>query len=471
MRRRTIITSLFVLACCAGPSSPPPGLVGPSSPPPPPEVSTIAVPIRASLAPLVQQVESRVQNRFTDTVRERGIDIRYEVTRDPIRLTMIGGGLHTHTKVRYALEACRGKFPCVSCGFREARREAGITLHTKLEWDSSWRLRSTTRLLPVDYPKPCEVTWFGIDVTRRFVAPVITEQLTNAAKIIDRNTPALTAIRPRAEEVWTALQNPIELAPRTWLVLDPTDVALTPISGSGSTVTSTLALRAVTRVVVGDKPAIARKPLPPLRVASEGGGMRVPADLQLSYDDASTFLSREVAGKTFRIDGKPLTIETIRIAPAAKGKVLIEAAIDYRGGGLRNYRGLIFLEGTPQFDAATSSIVIPDLEYSLDPKRRGFLAKIAERAAHVNVRDRLRASARFSVAARLGGIRDEITRALTRKLAPGVQLRGRADAIQPVAVIPLAHVLLVRIVATGSAEVSIDTDERGRGGRTSRPPH
>jgi len=409
-----------------------------------------------SLAPLLPEIEKRVANKFSDTARERGIDVRYEVARDPMTLQMVGGGLHAKTTVHYAMEACRGKFPCVSCGFGEARREAEITLHTKLEWDPSWRLRSTTKLLPVDYAKPCEVTWFDIDITRRFVAPVVEQQLNAAAKIIDRNTPALATIRPHAEEVWASLQTPVELAPRTWLVIEPSEVALTPITGTGLDVTSTLGLRALTRIVVGDKPVVAHKPLPQLRVAaSAGSGVRVPFDLELPYDDATRIVSAEVAGKTFLVDKKPLKIDRIRLAPAANGKVLIEAAIDYRGGGLRNYNGLIFLEGTPQFDVATSSIVIRDLDYSLDPKRRGFFKRIVERAAHESIRARLRSTARFSLGAQISTMRDDITRALSRPLAPGVHLRGHADALQPVTVIPLTHVLLIRMLATGSAEVHI----------------
>ena len=414
------------------------------------------MPIRASLAPLLPEIESRVPNKASDTTRERGIDIRYEVARDPLKLQMAGAGLLAKTTVHYAMEACRGKFPCVSCGFKEARREADITLHTKLEWDPSWRLRSTTTLLPVDYAKPCEVTWLNIDITRRFVAPVVEEQLTAAARIIDKNTPALATIRPHAEQIWTSLQTPVEIAPRTWLVVEPNDVALAPITGSGLTVTTTLGLRALTRIVVGAKPSVARKPLPPLRVENAAGnGVRVPFDLELPYDDATQYISAEVAGKTFPIDGKPLTIETIRLLPSSNGKVLIEASIDYRGGGLRKYKGLIFLEGTPRFDPATSMIVIPDLDYSLDPKRRGFLTRIAERAAHETIRTRLRTTARFPLASRLDTMREEIPRALSRQLAPGVALRGRADTLQATSVTPMANVLLIRMLAVGRAEVNI----------------
>jgi hypothetical protein len=221
-------------------------------------------------------------------------------------------------------------------------------------------------------------------------------------------------------------------------------------------VTTTLLLRAQTRVIVGEKPVVKTRPLPALKTGSVGTQppiVRVPLDLQLPYDEASRLATRDFAGRTYKVNGKPLTVESIRLAPAPNGRVLMEARIDYRGGALRNYRGLVFLEGTPRYDPATTSIVVPDLDYSLDPKRRGFFSRIAERAAHVSIRQRLRESARFDLAARFAGLREEVTRGLTRQLAAGVQLRGRADAIVPANVTALEQVISVHVIATGRAEV------------------
>ncbi len=423
----------------------------------PPEPSTITIPIRTDLKPIASEIEKRVDAKFAGKTTERGIDIHYDVARDPIHLRMIGAGLHSLTSINYAMQACRGRFPCVSCGYGESRRAADITLHTALSWDPSWRLRSSTRLLPVNYAKPCEVTWLGIDVTRRFVAPVVEKQLGDAAKIIDKNVPALTNIRPQAEQIWTALQTPYELAPRTWLVLEPTDVALSPITGANSTVTTTLSLHANTRVVFGAKPATTRKPLPPLKSAPSTGpaSVRVPFDLELPYDEASKLATRDYGNRTMQVNGRALTITSLRIAPAPNNRVLIEAMIDYRGGRLRNYKGPIFLEGTPRFDPVTQTIVVPDLEYSLDPKRRGLFARIAERAAHDTIRTRLREAARFPLATQIAEVRSELARALTRPLGPGVLLKGRADAIEPQSVTPRADVIAVRVVARGAAEITI----------------
>jgi Domain of unknown function (DUF4403) len=421
------------------------------------EISTIVIPIRTNLAPISSQIEARVEKRFDGKARERGIDVRYEAAREPIQLMMVGAGLHSSTTVKYAMEACRGRFPCISCGFGEARRVADITLHTKLDWDPAWRLRSTTTVLPVHYAKRCEVTWLGIDITRRFVAPRIEAQLVEAARIIDRNVPTLTNIRPQAQQIWTALQAPVELAPRTWLVLEPAEAGLSPITGSNAMVNTTLVLRATTRVVVGEQPAVAARPLPSLKRAPADAvpSIRVPFDLHLPYEEASRLATRDYAGRTYKVNGRDLTLSSIRLSPSSLGRVLVEATIDYRGGRLRNYRGVVFLEGTPRFDPATQSIVVPDLDYSLEPARRGLFARITERVAHDSIRTRLRESARFALGPRIVEARAEITRALTRELAPNVSLRGHADAIEPQAVLALPDGITLHIVATGAAEVLI----------------
>lgn len=418
------------------------------------EVSTITVPIRASLASLQPELEKHVPAKFADTETQKGIDIRYDITREPIRLAMTGPGLRATTNVNYRVEACRGRFPCISCGFGETPRQAQITLHSKLSWDANWRITSKTTPLPTNYPRRCQVTWFDFDITSRFIAPVVEQQLAIAARTIDRNTPALANLRPHAQQIWRELQKPIELAPRTWLVLEPADVALTPLSGSGIEVTSTLSLRAHTRVIVGEKPATATKPLPALKVASAvPSGIRVPLDLELPFSEATRIANAELAGKAYKVGGRDLKIDSVAIAPGEANKLRISASIDYRGGVLRNYRGVVHLDATPVFDPATRSIHFPDLEYAL-ADRGSVFRRMAERAAHDTLRARLRENIRIPFGAQLDKVRGEVTRALTRPLGQGVMLRGNADAIQPASVV-VRDRIVVHVVATGQATVSL----------------
>src|SRR5881394_1552579 len=112
--RFTYFISAIVLLLAACTSTPTPTPPAQAAPPPPAELSTIVIPIRASLEPY----ELDPSQRF---------GLKYKVVRDPIALNMQNAGLHVSAHVHYAIEGCfkaRSKWwPCFSCGFREEMRD------------------------------------------------------------------------------------------------------------------------------------------------------------------------------------------------------------------------------------------------------------------------------------------------------------------------------------------------------------
>jgi hypothetical protein len=431
------------------------------------ELSTIVVPIHASLAPLLPALESQVPKTQVkldayELDPQKQFGMKYRVQRDPIVLNMLGTGLHATTTVHYAMEGCRRTvkpiigtevmWPCVSCGFGEPMRDAYIAIDSTLSWDANWRLQSRTRARPAEFPNGCRVTFAGINIADWKIAPIVNAQLQQAARTIDANTPKLTNIRPQAQQVWTSLQAPQEIAPRTWLVMEPVEVAMAPLAGAGLNVSSAIVLRAQTRVVVGERPAIAAKPLPPLRtVRDAASGIRIPFNVQLSYDEASRLLTENFGRRKYQ----DLSVDTIRLMPGHENKLAMEVGVDYRASTLRKYRGLVRLEGTPVFDATTRTIALKDLDYTLDPKRRSLFLRIANKLAHDTLRKNLEEGARWSIAPQIATIRAEIARAIVRPLAPGVFLRGRVDDITPLAIGLHADAIAIDVVATGNAEVEI----------------
>jgi hypothetical protein len=446
--------AFVLLACATTPATPPPTQPTPA---PPPEISTIILPVTASLAPLLPQLEAQVPKSMAkldayELDPQGRFGLKYRVTRDPIELHMVGAGLHVKTDVHYALEGCARAgsrmWPCISCGFGEPMRDAEIRLHTHVEWDQSWRLRTKTTAQPVEFPNKCGVTILNINISDWKLKPLVNQQLAALAKTIDANAPKLSNVRPQAQQVWTSLQSPIPLAPRTWLVLEPQDVAFGPIRGNGLDVMSTLALRVRTRVVVGEKPVIAARPLPALRISDEpAGGFRVPFSVELTYAEASRLMNEQFAGKKFG----DVTIESLRLAPSTTGRIAVEATV-----AMRHYHGLVTLDGIPSFDAASSSLSIADLDYKLDAKRKNPFVRVADRVSHDTLRQRLRDNARWPVGKEVGDIRSEIDRAMVRRLGPGVMLHGHVTAIQPVDVLAGAEGITVRVVAVGDAELKIE---------------
>src|SRR5213592_1513424 len=138
------------------------------------DLSTIVVPIHASLAPLLPALESQVPKTQMkldgyEMDPQQRFGMKYRVQRDKIALNMAGTGLHATTTIRYAMEGCRRTvkpivgtvtmWPCVSCGFGEPMREAFIAIDSQLSWDATWRLQSRTKARPAEFPNGCRVTF------------------------------------------------------------------------------------------------------------------------------------------------------------------------------------------------------------------------------------------------------------------------------------------------------------------------
>jgi hypothetical protein len=463
----TLHSSLFFLACASGPGQP----TNPVTPQQevPSEISTITIPIRTTLAPLLPQIESQVpksMQKLNDYELDpsKGYGLKYRVARDPIVLNMAGSGLHATVTVRYQLEGCRRTtkpfshettmWPCLSCGFGEPMREALIAIDSHLEWDASWRLRSKTRARPVEFPNHCSVTFANIDISDWKLGPLVNEQLRDLTKTIDANTPKVTNLRPNAEQIWSALQSPLEVAPKTWLVLEPLDLAVAPLTGSGLNVQSALTLHARTRLVIGQRPTVTATRLPPLHVeTSNGGGIRVPFSIELPYAEASRIITEQFGAKRYKVGGGELALDHLTLTPARDGRLTIEAGIDFHGGRLKKYQGLVYLEGTPQFDAETRRMKIVDIDYSIDPRRHNPFVRTADRLAHDSVRKAIAEAASWSMASELERIRGEIEKAITRPLGKGITLHGKVESIEPGSLTIATDRITIHALATGAADI------------------
>lgn len=422
----------------------------------PPEPSVISIPLRISLASVARRVEPKVQREFRGTSRERGVTVNYQVTRRPLTLEIIGRGVHARTKVLYAIEACTLGLPCISCGKNQSPREADVSLQSVISWGPDWRLRSSTRPLAPSFPVRCEVTPLRIDVTNRFIAPVVAQQLRIAAIEIDRNFPAAANLKPDAQKIWSSLRTPIEIAPRTWLLFEPSRVALSPLTGRGTEAVTTLTLHAMTRVTVGARPPVATQPLPPLASAAPSpAALRVPLHVDLPWSEVARVLGTQVNGKSLKTSEGNLTVESLSMSAAPPARLQIDAKIDYRAGMLSSYRGTVAFSGTPKLDAATSTLTMPDLEYVLGSDA-GFIARTADRLAHDSLRDRLRQSLRIDLQPHMNRLRNDVARALTRQLAPGTSMRGRVDDMRITALTPRPEGLALQLLATGAAEITVE---------------
>ena len=417
-----------------------------STPTPP---SSIDIPVMVNLAPLSRTIESQVPKGI-DHLEGYELDsagaygARYSVERGPISVTMRGPILSVSTAVQYGFEACRrtrrkifsggfAMWPCVSCGLGdEARRQVDLSLRSQVLIRPDWRIVTRTSPRTPVFRNRCAVTALNVDVTDWKIAPWIEKQMTLLARSVDANIPRASDLRKNAETIWRELQDPVELSPRLWLVLQPEAARVAPLEGRGIYFMTTIGLRARPKVVAGERPVPALQRLPNAEIgpASATQGLTIPFEVAIPFAEASALLSREMVG-TRRVGDRQITIDSVRVSEGSNGDLRLTLAVRFRHALLRAFQGDVELRGTPVYNAATGVVELQNLDYTIDPKSKRALFRVTDAFYHDVLRTQLAQSAKWPLKTKLEQLTSQIDRALRRPLGPGARLNGTVARLTP----------------------------------------
>ena len=440
---------------------------------PPTPLSTIDIPVMISISPLGKTIEGQVPKGVNnldgyEVDSSGGYGARYSVERGAISITMRGPILSVSTPVQYGFEACRrtrqkiftGGFtmwPCVSCGLGdEVRRQVQLSLRSQVMIRSDWRIVTRTSPRTPLFRNRCAVTALNLDVTDWKIAPWIEQQMTWLARSVDANVPRMSDLRKNAELIWRELQNPVELSPRMWLILQPEGARVAPLDGRGNYFVTTIGLLARPRLVAGGRPSPAGHLFPNAEVgpAAASQGLTVPFEVVLPFAEASALLSREMVG-TRRVGDREITIQSVRVSEGSDGDLRLTLAVRFRHALLRTFQGDVELRGTPVYNAATGALELQNLDYTLDPKSKRALFRISDALYHDVLRTQLAQSARWPLKPRLEQLTAQIDRALRRPLGPGARLNGTVTRLVPSLVRVSPDGITLQASVSGSAVIIV----------------
>jgi hypothetical protein len=328
-----------------------------------------------------------------------------------------------------------------------------VELTSPLWLTSEWELESeprVARVAPVSNTDRdrCRLTAFGFDVTDRVMA--------GARELIEEKAPDIRAalrrvdVRSRFEEWWGILSEPIELDDGVWLVLDPEGVAQGETTGSALVLTANTTLTARPRLVLGPRPEMPRRPIPPLDTTSVPSGLTIRAVAQAEYAAASQRLDERLAGSSLEISGHPLRIDHLAVSGVGGGRVALEVAV---GGAVR---GRVFLVGTPQHDPVADEVFVPDLDF--DVATANVLVGSINWLAHEGLSEFLRERARWPA----GNLTDlafrYLEQGLNSRLSDRVRLEGHVDSVTIRGVHATREALEIHADATGEATLVVERD-------------
>lgn len=277
-------------------------------------------------------------------------------------------------------------------------------------------------------------------------------------------------IKPRAEEVWTALRNPIPLEPDTWLLLNLDKVRHAGFSKDGHVVSDTLRFTANPVIVHGAEPPASSTALPPLEKEASSPDFRgvadieadyigkrslakefhVLADARVDYRTLTETLSKRLAGKRVDNKGHVITITAAGIFGLGENQVLLR--VEFTGDA----RGYVYLIGKPEFNPMTQAVYLSGLRYD-----RGTTHLLQTTAPDwfngTPLQESITPEIVLGVSPMIDRIRDSLKAGINQTLTSTVSMQGTVTSMQGIAVFADVDAIYVRTMSNGTLNVSANS--------------
>jgi hypothetical protein len=294
---------------------------------------------------------------------------------------------------------------------------------------------------------PCQVTVLRVDATP-LMRRVVNGQVARFRQQFDSIVPALADLRPAADSLWRMLQRPFALdsGSTIWLNMTPEGASLAPLVGGTAAITTGILMTARPRVVIGSKPPLSTKALPSLTLSGAAGGIHVPLDIELPFDALSQRATALLGGE---IAGKGITVRDVTVwgvNDTAVVKVRIEGRMS----------GSLYLVGSIAYDAASRSVLIPNLRYTLESSSKMSSIKATLGAPRIHrALDQATGHGRLAVGEQLDRFKSQLGAELNRELAPGVALSGTVSDVRIEHLYTTPSAFVLRVVFDASAAIDV----------------
>jgi hypothetical protein len=457
-----IAAAISVLACEArlDVDAPAPAMMADTDTIPTLPTSTLDIPLSVDLSPVVGELEKVVPRRFGDiderkAVSNKRVHIAYEAVRNPFLVSLNGTTATIAAVVQYKgrgwYKPPIGPEISSSCGIDDQMPRARITLASDLSITPAWKLRGKSKPVRVspfttERRDQCRVTFLKIDVTDKVVSAT-RDAIEKQRPMIDQKVSAIN-IRPKFENWWHLLEQPIRLTDSVWLLIRPSAVRMGQSVGVKKTLVTALGFSASPIVMTGPRPTYALTSLPPLNPAAVGNGLHILLEGVIGYDLATDLLRKHIVGQKFTRAGQTLEIRDARLFGIGGGKV----ALELRFKGAAN--GHVYLVGTPRYDVASNELYVPDLDYDIGST--ALLVRGLEWVKHGDVRDFITKNARWPVGSVMQTGKEQLEKGLNRDLATGVHLTADVNKVEGLSVRAMRTAIRLRAQADANARLTIN---------------
>jgi len=394
--------------------------------------SSIALPISINLDPVFQAAERSVPKvppgiETWTPLPSSGTQVyRFNLYRDPLVLRLNSNRITVRTAVHYWMEVGLRMGGLVksmgSCGLgAEGFRHAWLGAQADFRVTPQWGVDLQVAAFDPLPGNACAITFLGYDITDKVLSGM-KDAMGRGLQAMGQQVRQSAMLRNKAEELWRMAQQPMELSPGVFLVLNPQQIRLGPWTSEGRTLVVTPEIQAFPYLQLGSRPAIAPRPLPEL-LPSEGPlspVFRVQVSADLGYREATAQLRRQVVGKVFETDKGRFEILDAAVRGEG-GKAVLE--VELKG----KVTGRLALVGTPRFNPQKGCLELLDLDYTLES--RSWITQFGEWLFRSSLRRTLAEKSNWFLQKNFQDLKGQVEAGMNRELARGVMLNGTLDRL------------------------------------------
>lgn len=389
--------------------------------PPATPVSMIEVPVRLHLEPLIDAAEKALPTQagnWRNWKNWHGIKSKYRAWRGPLRITASGDVLTVQAHIRYWIRARKNLLGAITlkgnCGINEAPRQAVIGMQIRLGWETDWTLKPEFHILPTRFLDRCEMTIANIDVTP-LIEKEFRKQMQNSLRVALRKlAPGMQAIQQQAQRSWSLLQEPVALGQDNWLMLRPTAVALSRITGQGKYIDTRVAISLQPELVTGTEATAKLLPLPPLgHHYLRSAELNLRLGVNLDFATLNQQLTGTLIKKSLDMKGYQVGIKKFELTGSGQE---ISARMELSG----EIAGTVELQARLAYDAQNRQLTLQDLtfDYAAEDFTLGMLTK----ALHEPIRQALESAANQALAEQLDRLNERLGMIVDKITPAGVEL-------------------------------------------------
>lgn len=458
--RATLLSALTMLGCGREPARVVENVAPPAASRAAREevVSTFDVPLAYDFTNVIAQVERVVPVKFGSLSEMKSAGDRksyaYQATRGRFTAYAQGEEVFLRSTLSYS---ARGSYDSpigpkvsASCGTKGERPRIVVELAAPITLTPDWELRSKVRIVRIaaasdDDRDRCRMSFLNIDVTEK-VLEGARKGLETQLPVIDTRISKVSLVK-HATKWWDHLNAPIRLTENVWLLLQPKQLRLKELRGTGHTLNIEAGLDAVPIVVTGPRPVRVVLPLPPLGDAAGEDGFRVDLFGTVDFITASKALTKNLRGKRLDISGHSVEVRAVRAFRSPRGRLGL--SVSFIGDAV----GDVQFVGTPRINRSTDQIVVSDLDFDVatdNPLVNGY-AWLRSETLVAFFRDQ----ARFPSAPVIAMGSTLIEKGLNRTIGGVLTLAGQVDSLVVLGVNVEPAGLTIRAQVTGDASVKV----------------